>query len=104
MKQKQNVIQQNKKYLKTKLLECQKVLHEHRIEFNNGQSAKDSIIKDRAKRLLSIKEAIHNEIQMDALQRDIAIIQQMYLFTVNFADLHSLRATLVSLGEFVDFA
>merc|ERR1712176_1399959 len=52
----------------------------------------------------AIKDAINEQIQMDALQRDVAIMQQMYLFTVNFADLHSLKATMQNLGEFVDFA
>merc|ERR1712176_1676860 len=102
MKQKQNIIQQHKQFLRVKLVECQKILKEYRSKYVNNSNS--SIINERTEHLLAIKDSINEQIQMDALQRDVAIIQQMYLFTVNFADLHSLKATMQNLGEFVDFA
>merc|ERR1712176_150580 len=102
MKQKQNIIQQHKQFLRVKLVECQKILKEYRSKYINNFNS--SIINERTEHLLAIKDAINEQIQMDGLQRDVAIMQQMYLFTVNFADLHSLKATMQNLGEFVDFA
>ena len=133
MKQGQHVIQQNKNFLKMKLVECQKILQQYqtkwdtqykilknqfaksndinhsngnhngspKFDFNNlfkdnqfekkVTNLKMTLIKERKQQLTLINNQVNEQITVKLLQRDIANIKQMYIFTVNSANLHSLK-------------
>merc|ERR1712154_46272 len=107
-----------KNFLKIKLVECQQILQEYQTKWdvqyqllrdhhskkNKVEQLKMNLIKERKYKLSLINNEVHEQIEIKLLQRDIANTKQMYIFTINSADLHSLKQKLQHLGKFVDLS
>eukprot|EP01083_Nonionella_stella_P005107 14849_1 len=132
LKKKQQAIQQNKKYLKTKLVECQQILQQYQTKweaslFRNATSPehatqsdfsirfkhkhveknilniKTSLIEERTKQLTAINKEMRTKMKINqTLEKDLENMKQMYVFTLDSSELHSLKTSLQSLGEVVD--